>query len=464
MIAGKRSQAASEEAEVASVGAVRGLRLLDYLARRAEPCSIEELIRSLSIPRSTLYQIAKPLIERGYLARSAPGRLWLGEKLLDLYLGQARRAPSARSQSSGLSHRHATAERYLGGVSRSYLWNPDIAEIFDCSRFRKRPPYRVGFANASLTNYWRIALLHGLERAAENHRDRLDRFIVTNADDDPARQIADVKRLLREGVDVLLLSCCEAEILDPVAGEAMRRGIPVVAVDRRPATMLHFVTHVSGPDTSLGRVTAQWIVEKLGGRGGVVMLGGTQGASPAEQRVRAAREVFRQHRDIDILAFSYTNWRPDRGYEFMRSVIAQRGTAISAVWCDSGLQGVGSIQAFLDAGVAPGALPIHTGGDLNQMYQMSVVHHVPMAAIDYPPAIGQRAFKTAFDVLEGRALPRRIEVDSHVVVSRGHETVSIRADHYVEDWVDWLAPPTLILGHGLGTDYNPLSFRADYPA
>jgi hypothetical protein len=98
------------------------------------------------------------------------------------------------------------------------------------------------------------------------------------------------------------------------------------------------------------------------------------------------------------------------------------------------------------------------------MYQMAIVNRVPIAAIDYPPAIGQRAFMTALDVLDGRALPRRIDVESHVVVSRGHETVSIRADHYVEDWADWLAPETLIMGHGLGPDYNPLTFRADYPA
>jgi ribose transport system substrate-binding protein len=454
----------SPDDDSGSAGAVRALRLIDHLARSDEPCPIDELVRALAIPRSTLYQIARPLIDRGYLARSAPGRLWLGETLLDLYLAQAARAPAEQARPAGLSRSHATSERFLGGVSRSYLWNPDIAQIFDCSRFRKRPPYRIGFANASLTNHWRIALLHGLERSAERDRDRLERFIVTNADDDPRRQIEDVKRLVQAGIDILLLSCCEAEILDPIAGEVMRQGIPVVAVDRRPATTAHFVTHVSGPDTSLGRVTAQWIVEKLGGRGGVVMMAGTEGASPAEQRVRAAREVFRQHSDIAILAFSYTNWRPDRGYDVMRAAIERFGPAIAAVWCDSGLQGVGSIQAFLDSGWAPGTLPIHTGGDLNQMYQAAVVNRVPMAGLDYPPAIGQRAFKAALDVLDGRALPRQIAVDSHIVVSRGHETVSIRADHYVEDWVDWLAPPSLIMGHGLGADYNPLTFAADYPA
>jgi hypothetical protein len=108
------------------------------------------------------------------------------------------------------------------------------------------------------------------------------------------------------------------------------------------------------------------------------------------------------------------------------------------------------VATAVDAGFAPGEIPLHTGGDLNQMYQSAIINKVPLAAMDYPPAVGRRAFEVLLEILEGRSVPRRIEVGSHVVVSRGHETLSIRADYTVEDWVDWHAPPHAVRGHGLG--------------
>ena len=53
----------------------------------------------------------------------------------------------------------------------------------------------------------------------------------------------------------------------------MKQGIPVVMVDRRISSD-NFVTFVTASDAMMGRVFAQWIVEKLHGKGNVVMLGG----------------------------------------------------------------------------------------------------------------------------------------------------------------------------------------------
>ena len=277
------------------------------------------------------------------------------------------------------------------GVPRTFLWNPGSVEIFDAAEYKKEGPYVIGFSNASISNPWRVAMLHGIEAAAERNKDKLSRFIITDANDDPSKQAADIQDLIAQGVDILLISPATAEALDPVVRRAKRRGLPVVLVDRQVSSPDNHVAFVTASDQALGRISAQWLAEKLDGKGKVVMLGGLAGASPAENRIAAAREVFDQYPDLEILEIQYTSWSPANGKSIMSALIQKYGNDIAGVWSDSGLQGSGSIEAFLAAGYADGSIPPHTGGDFNAMYQLSVKHQVPMVGVDYPPAMGAKS-------------------------------------------------------------------------
>lgn len=321
----------------------------------------------------------------------------------------------------------------------------------------------IGFSNASISNPWRVAMLHGIEAAAERNAEKLERFIITDANDDPSKQAADVQDLIAQGVDILLVSPATAEAMDPVIRRAKRQGIPVVLVDRSVPTQDNFITFVTASDQALGRISAQWLAEKLNFEGQVVMLGGLAGASPAEARIQAAMEVFNQHPGIEVLETQYTSWSPANGKTIMSALIQKYGGEISGVWADSGLQGSGSIEAFLAAGYEDGSIPPHTGGDFNAMYQLSVKHGVPMVGVDYPPAMGARAFEVLFDVLDGKGIPQRIEVNQQVVVSEGHETASVQADVFVKDYALMDKPSSVIMSSGVGVDYDPATFSAVYP-
>ncbi len=349
------------------------------------------------------------------------------------------------------------------GVPRTFLWNPGKIEIYDASKFKKAGPYTIGFSNASLSNPWRVAFMHGIEAAAERNQSKIKRLIVTDANDDPTKQIADIQDLMSQQVDILLISPGTAEPLDPIVRRATRSGIPVVLVDRAVTSRDTYITFVASSNQALGRISAQWLAEKLDYNAKIIMLAGLAGASPVQDRIDSAKEVFDQYPNIEILDLQYTSWSPANGKKIMSAMIQKHGDAIGGVWADSGLQGSGSIEAFVAAGYKDGMIPPHTGGDYNAMYKLALKHEVPMVGIDYPPAMGARGFEILFDVLEGRGIPRSIEVNQQIVVSRGHETPSVKADVYVEDYALLDKPDSLIMGHGLGPDYDPTTFEASYP-
>ena len=58
-----------------------------------------------------------------------------------------------------------------------------------------------------------------------------------------------------------------------------------------------------------------------------------------------------------MLGIEWTEWRRDIARTVVAGAIARHGARIAGVWCDSGLQGVGSLEAFLAAGRRPGEIP-----------------------------------------------------------------------------------------------------------
>jgi ribose transport system substrate-binding protein len=173
------------------------------------------------------------------------------------------------------------------GAPRTWLWNPGFNTMVETAKWKKAGPYVIGFSNASISNAWRVAFQHGVLWAAGQHSDQIKHFLITDANDDPTKQIADIEDLASRGVDLLLIAPATEEALNPAVGRAMKQGIPIVMVDRKVTSRENYITFVTASDTAVGRIEAQWLCEHLKGKGNIVMLPGIAGASPAEIRIRA---------------------------------------------------------------------------------------------------------------------------------------------------------------------------------
>ncbi len=348
------------------------------------------------------------------------------------------------------------------GKPRTLLWASRDLEYVDTSKYKKDGPYVIGFSNASISNIWRVGLLHAIQNAAAKNKDKIKQLLITDANDDAAKQVSDVQDLLQRGVDLLIVSPATAEALDPVVQQAMDAGVPVVLVDRRVSSD-NYVSFVTASDQALGRTMAQWMAERMGGKGNIIMIGGIAGASPAELRIAAAKQVFAEFPGMKILDLQYSDWSPAKGKQVMAAMIQKYGDQINGVWNDSGLQGFGALEAFVEAGWADGKIPPITCADLNGCVKLAVQHKVPVMSFDYPPAMGGDSVDVALKVLAGTPVPKQYEVNADIAVSKGDETASVKADRWVEDYAQLDKPNDLILSTGLGPDYDPKTFAPDYP-
>jgi ribose transport system substrate-binding protein len=280
----------------------------------------------------------------------------------------------------------------------------DADGMFDGSAYAKEPPYTVCFSNAGVGNAWRVAMVANFDYGVEEAREAglIEDYFYTDANSDSNKQIGDIEDLLTKGCDVMIISANTSDVVDPGAKKAMEAGVPVITLDRDVASPENRVSFTDGDSCAMGSVGAEWMAEELGGEGDVVLLSGVAGASPAEERLRCAREVFAEYPGINELAQAYTEWSPASGQAQMEAWLTQYGEEIEGVWSDSALQGVGVLEAYNAAGLQ---VPPTTGEDWALWMRMANESGAPFLAISFPNRMSYNSLQDALAMLQGEKIP-----------------------------------------------------------
>lgn len=276
--------------------------------------------------------------------------------------------------------------------------------MVDTTAFKKDPPYTICFSNASVANDWRVAMVGHVDYAIEEAKAKglIKDYFYADANNDPNKQISDIEDLLTKGCDVMLISAAAQDVVDPGAKQAMEAGVPVITVDRDVLNPENRISYTDGDSCLMGKTQAEWLANELGGKGDIVLLSGIAGASPAEERLRCAREVFAQYPDIKELAHAYTDWSPTGGQKQMEAWITQFGDQITGIWSDSALQSVGVVNALVAAGMK---VPPITGEDWALFLHQAVDNGFAFAGVTFPNRLGYFAVTDALDLLAGKPIP-----------------------------------------------------------
>lgn len=406
------------------------------------PLTSAALYRVSGSTKSRFHGLLRALCDGGWLERVAHGKYRLGPRATELALLPSLPPAPARITAP----KPAPLKVIEPGSPKPHLplMHPDLLEMRNTFGFQRLGAVRIGFANASLANPWRSALLQSVLSQARLQSTRIARLAIRHAGDDPVLQVQQIRQMVDEGLDALIISACDDRdlILSSEINCVAASGIPIVAVDRRPKEMSGVVSFVTASDRTIGAMSALWMAEHLGGRGIVWMLSGRHDAVPAMRRLEGARMVIEQFPELTADLVEFTDWTEDGGYFAAERLFKETGIFPAGVWCDSGLHGIGSVRWFIKH---QGKAPPHTGGDQNLMYKLCLSHQIPFAAIDYPYSMGEQALSTTLDILAGRPVPKRLEVPLKIVMPRGLQTKSVIPDVWAEAHVGWNDPDDVML-------------------
>jgi ribose transport system substrate-binding protein len=173
--------------------------------------------------------------------------------------------------------------------------------------------------------------------------------IYIDAQNDSSKQVAAVETFISQKVDGMLISPMTVDSIVPAIEEAVKAGIPVVTVDRKANTDKVLV-HVGADNVEGGRAAARFVVQKLGGKGNIIELEGTPGASPAIDRKKGFDEVIAQNPGLKILVSQTAQFDRAKGHDVMENLM-QAYPSYGAVFGANDEMIIGAIEAMSSAGV-----------------------------------------------------------------------------------------------------------------
>lgn len=208
-------------------------------------------------------------------------------------------------------------------------------------------PVKVGVLVPTADHGWTGGIVWWAQKAVKDWqaKDPNVEFVFKTAAD-AASMGAAVEDLMVQDIDALAILPHDSSIT-PIIKEAYDAGIFTVVVDRA-LTEKAQNTYLAGDNPGLGRLSAEWLAEAMGGEGKMVVLEGMPIPINAE-RVEAFEAVIAQYPGIEIMDSQPANWSTQKGLEIMENYL-QKYPEIDAVFAqdDDVLKGV--LQAYEESG------------------------------------------------------------------------------------------------------------------
>jgi simple sugar transport system substrate-binding protein len=128
--------------------------------------------------------------------------------------------------------------------------------------------YVIGVSQANMREPWRLVLTNELEEEAKLHSEI--RLITSDATSNSEKQKKDVEKMLKYGIDLLIISPCDVEEMTPVISEVYNQKVPVIVMDKAVDGFNY--TLFIGPDNKLiGKQAGEEVVNLLGAKSGTVL-------------------------------------------------------------------------------------------------------------------------------------------------------------------------------------------------
>lgn len=277
--------------------------------------------------------------------------------------------------------------------------------------------YDVYLSMSYIGNDWQAEAANMVKALAShpNYADRVN-LQVQVAGPNAQRQIQQINAMVQAGADAIVVYPISPTALNNVVKNACNKGVTIIAYDGEISEPCAY--NVTIDQHEAGRITAEWLAEKMGGEGDIVLMTGVPGTSVDAARTEAAMDVFDQHEGINVVGEAVGMWSQAVARTELSKLIATRDWSdIDGLWMQVGCFTANAMQ--LEAGIsAENLLPCAGEGSNGGRIQMlpadtevegANAPYAPMGAprISYasPPYSGALALKLAVDILDGKDVP-----------------------------------------------------------
>lgn len=184
-------------------------------------------------------------------------------------------------------------------------------------------------------------------------------YVTRNADGDPDVQRRQLREVLEQGADVVVLNAVTGEVGEELVSDAGR--VPVVAYDRFVPGADYFVSYDA---SKIGTLLARAVVRRVGKGASVLLLNGAQTDANGVAIKAAVHEVFDDAKVRVLAEKDPATWSADEARTWVTEQLGRHpARSLDAVVVANDTQAGGVAEALTAARVAEASWPLVTGQD-----------------------------------------------------------------------------------------------------
>lgn len=274
----------------------------------------------------------------------------------------------------------------------------------DAERYKKSLPWQIGRSGRGDVNAWMVMFSAHIEYGImEKYREHFKEYFCTSANWDPNKQIEDIKILLAEDIDLLLIDPMDTTVVAAGVQEAMDTGVPVILASTR-VSGAPYVSWVTSNEEERGSACGDWLCRTITG-GRVAVLVSVPAAGESELWLKGVCRRLGDRPDIEMIV-EQCPWSSAGAKHVMASILSEF-TSIDGVIVQNGVLARGVVQAFTErSNKIP---PIAGADDWNGWLRTAREYGVRFMGLSGGANLGLRTVDLAVEVLSGQRVPRYVE-------------------------------------------------------
>jgi len=236
------------------------------------------------------------------------------------------------------------------------------------------------------------------------------RLLYTNANDNEAKQVADIESMINQGAQALIVAPNDSTGLQPAFAQARAKGIPVVTIDRQTAGTVcqDFIAFLGSDFYKQGERAAKALAQATGGKATIAEIQGGYGNTVESQRTDGFAAGLKAYPNMKIVAAQTGNWSTTEAQKVMEQILLAHPD-VNAVYTHADTMAIGAITALRQAGKLKGVKIVSIDG--TKEIVTDIDQGIVAADIETNPRFGPLAFKSLENWFAGKPVAQKQIMD-----------------------------------------------------
>ena len=291
-----------------------------------------------------------------------------------------------------------------------------------CTSSGKQKRHVIGLSQCMLDDAWREAMINDMRIEASNYDDM--EIIIKDAQNNNETQIQQIRDLIRQKVDVLIISPYQSEPITAVAEEAYRAGIPTIITDRKVNTD-QYTSFVGANNYEIGLAAGNYAANYLPPNAIILEIWGLTQTSPAQERHKGFVDALREREDLSFRKIE-GQWLVDTARMELRKL--EHPEQIDFVYAHNDMMAIAAREYFMAWDSIRGRDLRIIGVDAVAGAGLEAVEDGRINSSFLYPTGGEQVIRTAMRIIQGEPVDKFIPLRTAPVDHQSARTLLLQAD------------------------------------